>query len=62
MIEGVTGTFKYTTPAVNQEFVRKKIKLTQAPVTGSHARKVDISIMFFEVTPFCCPRSEKFEP
>ena len=39
-------TFRNNTPAVNQEFIRK-VKLTQVPVTGSHTRKIDTSIVFF---------------
>ena len=45
MIGDVINTFTKTTPAVNQDF-SKKAKVRQVPVTMSHTRKIDISIIF----------------
>ena len=52
-------TFKNITSAVNLELVRK----SQIETNTCHRvlySKVDISIMSFEVTPFCCPMFQKF--
>ena len=44
MIRHAIDTSRNSTPAINQEFVRKlKFKLGQVPVTGSHTRKFEIS-------------------
>ena len=53
MIRDVIATFRNTTPAVNQQFLRK-VKLRQLPVTGSPTRTFDMWIMFFQATPFWC--------
>ena len=50
MIGHVIGTCRYTTPAGTQQFIRKgQID------TGSHTRKVDMSITTFQVATFCYP-------
>ena len=54
MIGEVIDTFRNTTPAVNQKFVRK-LKLRHVPIIWSHTGKIDMSIMYFQVTTFCFP-------
>ena len=50
-IPDVIDTFRNTAPSTNLNFVQKN-KLRQIPVTLSHTRKFDMSIMSFQVTPF----------
>ena len=38
----------------------EKANLRHVPVTGSHTRKGDMSVMSIQVTPFCCPMLRKF--
>ena len=38
----------------------EKVELRQVPVTGCHIRKFDMSVMSFQVEPFCCPIFKKF--
>ena len=48
--------FQSCTPAINQEF-NWKIQNEASSVTVSHTRKIDTSIMFYQVTPFFLPNS-----
>ena len=58
MVGDLIDTFKNSAPTVMQGF--EKIKLRQVPVTLAHIPKIDISIMSFQITPFCCPKFKKF--
>ena len=54
----VIDTFR--TPVNFPKGLLKKVQLKQAPVTAFHIRKADLSIMFFQVTLFCCPMFKKY--
>ena len=51
MIGDAIDTFRLTTPAVNKEFVQKSQKI----FTESHTRKIDMSIVSFQVTSILVP-------
>ena len=56
MIGDVIDTFRDTTPAVNQEFVRKN----QIETNTCHKVSYSKNIMSFQVTPFCWAVFKKF--
>ena len=55
----VIDTFKWTTPAVNYQFV-EKIQIGTSKSCHKVSYKVDMSVLFFQVTPFFCPMFRKF--
>ena len=58
MLGDVINTFTNTTTAVNQKFIRKS-QIEKVPDTRSPSRKIDITIMSFQVMLFCCPMFRK---